>query len=292
MTMASTTIAIIGASGTNASPWTDAFLAAGWKVRNLVRDPGRLPPRTNRTVATLDLGDRRSYEPALAGVDVLGLVTPAAPQQAERETGLIEAAGRSGVAGIIRVSVMGAELPQPISPFARWAAEIDAALSRSNIPHVLLRANGYMQNLLRQRASIEAGHYVQPTEETAASYLDVRDIADVAVAAANGSFDGKVLTLTGPEALSGAQIAAVLSEAVGRPVRFVSPDLERFGVELIQNGVPRWRVDALVEVHSNILAGRGSHLSAVSPDVLAATGRPPRVLREFAEHAFNLRSVA
>lgn len=286
------TIAIVGASGTNAAPWTDAFLAAGWNVRNLVRDPERLAPRMNRMGVAFDLDDRCSYEPALAGAEVLGLVTPAAPQQAEREIGLIKAAERSGLARIIRVSVMGAELAQPISPFARWAAEIDAALSHSNIPHVLLRANGYMQNLLRQRASIEAGHYVQPIGETAASYLDVRDIADVAVAAANGAFDGKVLTLTGPEALTGAQVATVLSDALGRPVSFVSPDLERFRAELIENGVPRWRVDALVEVSANILAGRGSHLSLVSPDVMVATGRPPRALRQFAKHAFGQRSAA
>jgi uncharacterized protein YbjT (DUF2867 family) len=291
MTMAST-IAIIGASGTNATPRTDAFLAAGWKVRNLVRDPGRLAPQPNRTARALDLDNWRSYEPALAGADVLGLATPADPEQVERETGLIEAAGRAGVARIIRVSVMGAELPQPISPFARWAAEIDGALPRSNIARVLLRANGYMQNLLRQRNSIEAGHYVQPTGDTAAAYLDVRDIAYVAVAVANGSFDGKVLVLTGPEALTGAQIAAVLSEVFGRPVIFVSPDLERFRAELIQNGLLRWRVDALEEVYSAILGGRGSHLSAVSSDVEAVTGRPPRTLRQFAEDAFGPPSVS
>jgi uncharacterized protein YbjT (DUF2867 family) len=291
MTMAST-IAIIGASGTNARPWTDAFLAAGWKVRNLVRDPERLAPQPNRAAAALDLDDRRSYEAALAGTDVLGLVTPADPDQAERETGLIEAAGRSSVGRIIRISVIGAELPQPISPFARWAAEIDRALSRSNIPHVLLRANGYMQNLLRQRNSVEAGHYVQPTGDAAAAYLDVRDIAYVAVAVANGSFDGKVLDLTGPEAVTGAQIATVLSEVLGRPVMFVSPDLERFRAELILNGLPRWRVDALVEVYSAILSGRGAHLSAVSSDVQAVTGRPPRTLRQFAEDAFGPRSVS
>jgi uncharacterized protein YbjT (DUF2867 family) len=268
-------IAIIGESGTNAAPWTDAFLAAEWTVRNLVRNPELLAPRPNRTARALDLDDRRSYQPALAGADVLGLVTPADPDQVERETGLIEAAGRAGVARIIRVSVMGAGLAQPISPFARWAAEIDGALSRSNIPYVLLRANGYMQNLLRQRSSIEAGRYVQPTGETAGAYLDVRDIADVAVAVANGSFDGKVLTLTGPDTETGAQIAAVLSEVLRRPVTFVSPDLERFRSELIQNGVPKWRVDALVEVYANILGGRGSHLSVVSPDVEAVTGRPP-----------------
>jgi uncharacterized protein YbjT (DUF2867 family) len=189
------------------------------------------------------------------------------------------------------VSVIGAELPEPISPFARWAAEIDRALFRSNIPHVLLRANGYMQNLFRQRNSIEAGHYVQPTGDSAAAYLDVRDIADVAVAVANGSFDGKVLDLTGPEALTGAQIAAVLSEVLGRRVMFVSPDLERFRAELIQNGLPGWRVDALVEVYSAILGGRGSHLSAVRSDVEAVTGRPPCTLRQFAEDALGPRSV-
>ena len=286
------TIAIIGASGTNAGPWTDAFLAAGWKVRNLVRDPTRLAPRPNRTAAALDLDERGAFPSALAGAAVLGLVTAAEPQQGERETGLIDAAGRSGIRRIVKVSVMGAALARPISPFARWAAEIEGALARSNIPYVLLRPNFYMQNLLRQRAAIEAGRFVQPTGEAAASYLDVRDVADVAVAAANGSFDGKVLTLTGPEALSGAQVAAILSEALGRPVRFVSPDLGRFRAELIENGVAQWRVDALVELYSAVLGGRGSHHPGVSPDVMAATGRPPRALRQFAKDAFGPPSAA
>ena len=217
---------------------------------------------------------------------------PAEPQQVERETGLIEAAERSDVGRIIKVSVMGAELAQPISPFARWAAEIEGVLARSNVPYVLLRPNSYMQNLLRQRSAIEAGRFVHPTGETAASYLDVRDIADVAVAAANGSFDGRVLTLTGPEALSGAQVAAILSEVLGRPVRFLSPDLGPFREELVENGVPQWRVDALVELYSAIHSGRGSHLPAVSPDIMAATGRPPRTLRQFAKEAFGPPSVA
>jgi hypothetical protein len=56
------TIAIIGASGTNATPWTDAFLAAGWKVRNLVRDPERVGPQPNRAAAALNLDDRREDE--------------------------------------------------------------------------------------------------------------------------------------------------------------------------------------------------------------------------------------
>jgi hypothetical protein len=72
----------------------------------------------------------------------------------------------------------------------------------------------------------------------------------------------------------------------------LSPDLERFRVELIQNHLPRWRVDALIEVYANILGGRGSHLSAVSPTVEAVIGRPPRTLRQFAEDAFGPRSVS
>ena len=52
---------------------------------------------------------------------------------------------------------------------------------RSGVPHIILRPNKFMQNLLRQRASIEAGSLVEPLRRRAASHVDVQDLADVAV---------------------------------------------------------------------------------------------------------------
>ena len=209
------TIAIIGSSGTNARPWTDAFLAAGWHVRSLVRDPGKIESRPpHLSAAAFDFADQTSHAPALAGVDVLALVSPAQPNQVAWESALIAAAQRAAAGGIIKLSVLGADMAAPISFFARNAAETERVLRASGVPHVILRANGFMQNVLRQRATIEAGNFIEPSGATAASRIDVHDLADVAVAVADGgAFDGRALTLTGPVALTGDEIAATLSGA-------------------------------------------------------------------------------
>jgi uncharacterized protein YbjT (DUF2867 family) len=109
---------------------------------------------------------------------------------------LIYAAKQGGVRRIIKLSVAGAEFVCQISAFARWHADIEEVLRTSDIAHVILRPNFFMQNTLLQRASIEAGVYVEPISTNSISYVDIHDIADVAVAAARGDFDDQALTLT------------------------------------------------------------------------------------------------
>ncbi len=210
-------------------------------MRNLVRNPNQIAPRERLAAVVFDFDDQRSYEPALAGVDALALISPARPEQVAWESALIAAARRVGVGGVIKLSVIGADMGEPISFFARNAAQVEEALRRSGVPHIVLRANGYMQNLLRQRASIEAGSLVEPLGAIAASYVDVHDLADVAVAIANGPFDGRALTLTGPAALTGEEMAATLSGVLRRPVRYVLPSLAQFRAALTERGVPTWQ---------------------------------------------------
>ena len=281
------TIAIIGSSGTNARPWTDAFLAAGWQVRNLMRAPQTVARRPRLTTAAFDFEDRHSYAAALTGIDVLALISPANPGQVVWESGLIDAVRRASAPAIIKLSVIGADLPRPISAFACWAAQIEAALRVSGIPHIVLRANSFMQNLLRQRASIVAGRYLEPSGATAASRIDVHDLADVAVAVADGPCDGRALTLTGPAALTGAQMADVLGNVLSRPVRFISPPLPQLRAALTERGMPAWQIDALVELQEAVLAGRAPHTAVVTDDVAAATGRPQRTFAEFAQREFG-----
>ncbi len=281
------TIAIIGSAGTNARPWSNAFLAEGWRVRNLVRNPNKVAPRADLTPVAFDFDDRRTYEPALVGVDVLALISPARPEQVAWESALIAAAHHVGVGGVIKLSVIGAEMAEPISFFARNAAQVEKVLHRSGAPHIVLRANGFMQNLVRQRASIEAGSLVDPLAATAASYVDVHDLADVAVAVANGQFDGRALTLTGPAALTGEEMAATLSVVLGRPVRYILSSVTQFREALTERGMPAWQVDAFVELQEAILAGRASHLALVTADIKAATGQPPRSFAQFAGREFG-----
>jgi uncharacterized protein YbjT (DUF2867 family) len=280
------TVAIIGRSGTNARPWTNAFLVAGWRVRNLVRDPNKASPTERLAAVAFDFNDHRSYEPALAGVDALALISPARPEQVAWECALIAAAHQVGVEGVIKLSVIGSDMCEPISFFARNAAQAERALHRSGVPHVVLRANGFMQNVLRQRASIETGKLVDLLGATAASHVDVHDLADVAVAVANGPFDGRALTLTGPAALTGEEMAATLSDVLGRPVRYVLPSAAQFREALTERRMPAWQIDAFMELQEAVLAGRAPHLALVTADIEAATGKPPRSFAEFARREF------
>lgn len=279
-------IAIIGATGRNAVAWTQAFLDAGFQVRNLVRDPAKFGPRANLAYAPFDLDDRRTHEPALAKVGLLALVTPPDPRQTERELSLVDAAKQEGVGRIVNLSVLGADLPEPVSAFARWQAPVEEALKRSLIPHVTLRPNAFMQNLLLQKAAIEAGQFIEPSEGEASSLIDVRDIAAVAVGVSAGGHDNQALDLTGPEALAGADIARALSAATGKLVAFVSPPLAAFRAALLDRGAPLWRADALTELYQNIQEKRAPHIARITPEVGRVTGRAPRTLREFVVENF------
>jgi uncharacterized protein YbjT (DUF2867 family) len=286
-----TNVAIIGSTGQNAAAWTNAFIAAGFTVRNLVRFPERLPKRPGSNCARLDLDDSSTFQTALKGVHTLGLITPSHPDQVKREVGLIYAARQAGVRRIIKLSVTGAEFVYPISTFARWHADIEEVLRRSDIPHVILRPNFFMQNALLQRASIEAGVYAEPISTSSISYVDIRDIAEVAVAVAHGDFDDQALNLTGREAIGGERISNLLGQAIGKRIRFVSPDLSSFRSALAKNSLPDWHIDALIELYTKVQEGRASHVSSITADIENVTGRRPRSFMEFAQDAFGRRNA-
>lgn len=273
--------AIIGSNGQNASAWTRAFRAAGFEVIQLVRDPRPQPSGGGLSQRRLDLADTGSYGPALAGVEVLGLVTPGVPGQSECEVRLAEAALAAGVGRIVKLSGSGADLAEPISQFARWQAEAEAGLRSLGIPSVMLRSNYFMQNLLRQRAAIAAGTYAHFHGTQRAAYIDVADIAAVAAAVAAGGFDGRALELTGPESLGTADIAAALTAAAGRDVTVVSLSPCQVRDAVLAQGGPTWLADVQHELAESMQGGRGGHVAAVTPDVAAVTGRAPRTLRQF-----------
>jgi uncharacterized protein YbjT (DUF2867 family) len=286
-----TNVAIIGSTGQNATAWTDAFRAEGYTVRNLVRFPERLSKGAGRQYARLDLNDVSTFQPALKGIHTLGLITPSHPDQVKREIGLIYAAKQAGVQRVIKLSVIGADFVCPISAFARWHADIEDVLRTSDIPHVILRPNFYMQNTLRQRTSIEAGVYAEPIATSAISYVDIRDIAEVAVVAARGDLDDEAVALTGREAIGGERIADILGQVTEKPVRFVSPDLRSFRSALGEKQLPQWHIDALVELYTRVQERRAFHVSSITADIENITGKRPRSFQEFARDVFGRRNA-
>lgn len=274
-------VAIIGSGGLNASAWTTALLSRGIKVRSLVRRPSEHRSTTYQEFVHFDLEQVSSHETALTGVESLALATPANLTQVANEVRVIRSAIQSRVKRIIKLSVLGAEFPHPISFFARSAADIERSLRNSGVNCVILRANAFMQNTLLQRKSIAAGRYIEPQGLPPCSLIDVEDIAEVAVKACSGELNGKVLTLAGKAALSGRDIANACEIVLGRKVDLSAVPLSEYKAMLSGAGLPEWRSAALMELYDNLLKQKGPHLSQVGGDLTPIIGRPARSFDQF-----------
>ena len=102
----------------------------------------------------------------------------------------------------------------------------------------------------------------------------------VTVRAMIRSRQGRVYDLTGPEALTHAEMAARLSEAVGRPITFVDIPPAAMQDALLGAGFPRWQAEGLLEDYAHY---RRDEASAVRPGVQQATGKPARSFSDFAQ---------
>src|ERR1700689_1907112 len=166
-------------------------------VRVLVRDPGKAKALADACaeVAVGDLDVPASIDEAMAGVTAVILVSPAVPAQ---ELNVVASAARAGVGHIVKASSK-ASADSPIAR-RRGQAEIEAGLAASGIPHTLLRSNAYMQNVLM----------LAP--------VDARDVAEVPaqIACSPAPHAGQTYWLSGPEPISNYDVAAVLSDLLGR----------------------------------------------------------------------------
>lgn len=116
--------------------------------------------------------------------------------------------------------------------------------------------------------------------------MDVRDLADVAVAALTTSEHmNRTYSLTGPDALTFVEMADALSRAVGRTISFVDVPPESMRSTLVDLGLPAWQADGLLEEFGMYRRGEASE---VESGVREALGRPPRSFDEFARDYASL----
>ena len=207
-------------------------------ARVLVRDPAkaRTLAEAGAEVAIGDLNVPASVDAAMTGITTVVLVSPAVPVQ---ELNVIGAAAREGAGHVIKATSK-ASADSPIAR-RRWQTEIEAGLAASGIPHTLLRSNAYMQNVLALAPAIAAtSRFGSAAGKGRAGMVDARDVAAVAaeIAASPSSHAGKTYWLTGPGLISNFDVAAVLSELLGRAVTYTELSFEVNRDAMIRAGVP------------------------------------------------------
>ncbi len=268
--------------------------AAGTIGREVVRElqaagtPFKVAYRNRRVEGldgvALDLDRPESIAPALAGCDTVFLLS----NNVAPELNLVRVAPAAGVRRIVKLSVWGAD--GEAFEFARWHRPVERAIEDSGLAFTFLRPNGFMQNVVTYMGATirEQSAFYQPAGEARISHVDARDVGAVAARVlSEAGHDGRAYTLSGPQALSYAEMAATLSSVLGRVVTYVPVTDEAYKSGAVAAGVPAAYADALVDL---VRMYRGGAASSVRGEVQALTGRAPFSFEQFArDHADALR---
>jgi uncharacterized protein YbjT (DUF2867 family) len=257
-------IVVTGATGKVGRPLVEALLAAGHRVRALTRDPQRARLPAGVEVVGGDLGASDSLEGAFAGAEALHLITFHGDDFAPLTNGeeIVALARRAGVR---RVTVLKGDVSR--SP-------LEQAVASSELEWTFLAPVEFMANTLEWAEAIRTDGIVREGFAAMKSALiHEADIAAVAAAALTADgHAGQEYSLTGPEALTPPERVQILSEVLGRPLKFV--ELRRD--EVIANWRAAGFADSDVDWFLKIRTEPPEAGYTVLPTVEQVTGRPAR----------------
>ncbi|MET9574669.1 NmrA family NAD(P)-binding protein [Streptomyces massasporeus] len=258
------TVVVTGASGRTGSRVARAAEAAGLTVRAASRATG------------FDWWDRSTWADTLRGADAAYLAHPSdvgAPGAAEAVGALAREAVGLGVRRLVLLSARGEDQALPT----------EEALHASGADWTVVRAAWFAQNFSEGPLVAElreSGELVFPADEVREPFLDVRDIADVVVAAlmSGDRYVGRTLTLSGARLLTFGEAVAEIAGATGRPLTYRAVSTRDYGEALVGFGVPPEEVAGMTAIFDTLLDGRNAHLSDGVREVL---GRAPRDFGDF-----------
>jgi uncharacterized protein YbjT (DUF2867 family) len=259
--MDTTTTAVIGATGKTGRRVADLLDERGHGVRRLARG----------TTPAFDWERPQEWRRALDGVDRLyATYVPdlAVPEAAAAITRFIEVARDAGVGRIVLLSGRGED----------GARRCEDILLGSGIPATVVRSSWFIQNFTEGmlRDAVLTGVLALPAGDAREPFTDVDDIAEVAVEALTGEgHEGRVYEVTGPELLTFADMASLLSEIHGRDVQYLPVGFDEFHAAVAADAGPEIAT-MLTELCREVFDGRNE---SITSGVIEALGRPPRDAR-------------
>jgi uncharacterized protein YbjT (DUF2867 family) len=245
---------------------------AGTAQRLLVRDAGRAPELEGAVPLVFSYADTELAGQALEGVKILFMVSAAeAEDRLEQHHSFIDAAAGAGVQHVVYTSFYGAA-PDATFTLARDHYATEARIRTSGMDFTFLRDNFYLDflPLLAGADGVIRG----PAGDGVASAVAREDVARAAVMVLRDPalHVGATYSLTGPEELTLAAAADILTAETGRTVSYYPETVEEAHASRASYGAPPWQVDAWVSTYTAIAAGE---LAGLSSDVHALTGREP-----------------
>lgn len=236
-----------------------------------------LPPTTH---VRLDLTDPSTFAGALAGVQRVFLIRPPAiARVGPTINAFVDAAAAAGVEHIVFSSVTGAE-DNPIIPHHR----IETHLVDSGIAWTMLRPGFFAQNLgTAYRTDIHEQDRIHvPAGDGRVAFVDTRDLGEVAamVLVDPAPHAGRGYTLTGPRAVTFAEVADLLTEALGRRIDYEPASVLGYLRHLRAQGLPITQALVQTVLHTGLRRGDAEQ---VDPTLAGLLGRDPRDIADYVD---------
>jgi uncharacterized protein YbjT (DUF2867 family) len=276
----SSPILVIGALGNVGAEVVKHLLGTGNKVRASDMSEEKIKARFGSSVEAVrfDFTDPTTYEATFKGVKKMFLLRPPHITNIKRDIyPSIDAAKRAGVKHVVFLSLIGIENTTYVPHY-----KVETYLKEIKLQTTFLRCSFFMQNLstTHRKEIRERNEIFVPVGKARTSFIDARDIGAVAAAAltqdghANKNYD-----LTGSEALDYWQAAKILSEVLGREIRYKNPNPVYFLVETMRRGTPLMFALVMMGLYTSTRFGMAE---PITNEVKRLTGRKPISFKEFA----------
>ena len=266
--MQNSNIAIIGATGKTGARVQSLLNQKGINTRSLSRN-AEIP---------FDWDNKSTWAPALKGVTAAYVTyypDLAVPQAQEDIRLFVEIAKAQNLQHLVLLSGRGEE----------GAKRAEDEIVNSGLIWNIVRASWFMQNFSESFMvdGIDNGQLVLPTPKAKEPFIDVDDIAEVAVAAlTRQNLHNQLLEVTGPELLTFNNCVDYIGSALGRPVDFMPVPVDAYLANAKAEGLPDDIAWLLNELFVNVLDGRNESTTSTIEKIL---GRPAKSFRQYVEGA-------
>lgn len=262
---------VLGGTGKTGRRVAERLKAKGQAVRIGARS----------ALPSFDWDNDKSWGACLDGVTAAYITYApdlAMPGAVDAIQAFVDLAKQRGVKRLVLLSGRGEEEAQACEQIVQGSG-LEWTIVRASWFNQNFSEGAFIDMVLSGAITLPAGDQVEP-------FVDVDDIADVAVAAFTEDHHvGQVYELTGPRLMSMLDVAADLSRATGREIVYIDVPHEAFVSEVSNSGAPKDVVWMLDYLFSTVLDGRNAHLT---DGVQRSLGRPPK---DFADYARDVAAT-
>ncbi|CAN7645460.1 NmrA/HSCARG family protein [Pseudoduganella sp. LjRoot289] len=281
------TILVTGSTGTVGRQVVEQLVKRGADVRALVRDPSKADFPAGVGVVQGDMLDVDSLRSAFSGVSTLFLLNGVVPDEYTQALIALNIAREAGIERIVYLSVMHSDRYVNVPHFAGKYG-VERMIEQMGLNATILRPAYFMDNDVTVKDVVTGyGIYPMPIGSKGLAMVDTRDLAEVAAielirreqAATPLPLDR--INLVGPDTLTGADVAAIWTEVLGRPIAYPGDDTAGFEKNLRQFA-PGWMAfDMRLMCERFLTEGMVPDAGDIER-LTALLGRPLRSYRDFA----------